>query len=338
MRRAKQAKLAVHDVASLAPAALAERLRALAGDIHGAYAANTLKAWRSSWRVWSAFCKVQGEPVLPTSVDVLRAFLHAQIAAGKKRATLNTYLSTLAWVHRLANVPNPIETAEGQLMWRSLRRDQRLPNSQDQARPLTWFDIERILATLDHTQPRDVRDAALLRVAYETLMRISELSAMDVEHLRVDSNGEGNGSVVLPYSKTDQEGESDLRFVSKETFVAINRWVEIAGIADGALWRSVPPRWKSGGRPLQERLGARDIARVVRRRAARAGVESGELLTGHSTRVGAAQDLDHAGFTTLQIQRAGGWASETMVARYTKEAKVATGAMAQLQRRRKTAE
>ncbi|MGH8458230.1 MAG: tyrosine-type recombinase/integrase, partial [Nevskiales bacterium] len=104
---------------------------------------------------------------------------------------------------------------------------------------------------------------------------------------------------------------------------------------EGALWRSVPPRWQGGGRPLQKRLGSRDIARIFRRRGQCAQLECGALLTGHSTRVGAAQDLDDAGFTALQIQRAGGWKSETMVARYTKEAKVKSGAMAQLQSRRR---
>src|SRR5581483_2705162 len=134
--------LPLAEIVGLAPEGLAERLAALADDLHLAYAANTRRAWRASWRVWRAFC-LSAEPpwpVLPVSVDSLRAFLNARVAAGKRRATVDLNVSSLAMVHKLAGLPWPLDTLPGKLMWRGIRRA--LPARQRQKRGLSIADIE----------------------------------------------------------------------------------------------------------------------------------------------------------------------------------------------------
>ena len=66
-----------------------------------------------------------------------------------------------------------------------------------------------------------------------------------------------------------------------------------------------------------------------RRRAAAAGLDPA-LVSGHSLRVGAAQDLTAAGFGLPAIQQAGRWKSPTMPARYAEKIVPKQGAMAQL--------
>src|SRR5579859_4416423 len=114
----------IAEIAALAPPALVERLAGLAADLNLAYADNTRRLWRASWRVWVAFCAAADPPwpVLPASVDSLRAFLQARVAAGKRRATLEGNLATLSMVHRLVGLPWPLATMEGELMWRAIRR------------------------------------------------------------------------------------------------------------------------------------------------------------------------------------------------------------------------
>jgi hypothetical protein len=51
------------------------------------------------------------------TVDSLRAFLQARVAAGRKRATLDLNVATLRMVHRLADLPWPLDTLQGELMW-----------------------------------------------------------------------------------------------------------------------------------------------------------------------------------------------------------------------------
>lgn len=64
------------------------------------------------------------------------------------------------------------------------------------------------------------------------------------------------------------------------------------------------------------------MRRVIKDAAARAGLTSDEVaeFSGHSMRVGAAQDLLKKGFDTAAIMRAGGWKSVNVLARYLEQA------------------
>lgn len=324
-------RTAVDEIVDLAPATLAERLAALSSRLQLAYSPNTMRAWRANWRVWTTFTDALGESALPTTVGTLERFLLAQIQAGKKRATLEQYLSTLATVHRLAAIPNPMDTLDGQLMWRGLRRT-KLVRSQRQAQGLNWADLDTIVAAMPAGVPATLRDTALIRVAYETLMRRSELVAMDVH--AVDFQHDGSALIVLPRSKTDQESEGDLRPLSLQTATALRAWLESAAITDGAVWRTLPPTWK-GSAVLRNRLDAGDVARIFKRRAMAAGL-SANTISAHSTRVGAAQELLENNYTAAAVMVTGGWKTERMVVRYGKKLAASRNAMAMMQRKRST--
>src|SRR3546814_12807948 len=82
------------------------------------------------------------------------------------------------------------------------------------------------------------RDTALLRLAYDSAARRSELVAIDVDHLE-GPDVEGAGTLFIPSSKTDQEGEGAYAYLSPETMAAIGRWREAARIESGPLFRRV---------------------------------------------------------------------------------------------------
>lgn len=319
---------AIDEIVSLAPEALAERLSALAPYLQRAYAKNTVRVWRANWRMWCAFCEAVGEPPLPTRVDVLERFLVHGANRGLKRATLQQYLATLATVHDLARLPNPMESLEGQLMWKALRRS-RLTKKQRQAAPLTWETIQKIVGRMSEFDAADSRDRALILVAYETLMRRSELAAMDVEHL--DFQRDGSCLVFIPSSKTDQEGEGDHRPLSAAVTKVLRAWLERASIDDGAVWRTIPPAWR--GESFVNRIDGHDVARIFKRRSIQAGLPA-DTISGHSTRVGAAQDLIENNFSTAAIMISGGWKTERMVVQYGRKLAAGRNAMAQLQRKR----
>lgn len=77
------------------------------------------------------------------------------------------------------------------------------------------------------------------------------------------------------------------------------------------------------------------VGEIVKARARAVGVEESGVpgegaVSGHSLRVGAAQDLLAAGFGLPAIQQAGDWTSPTMPARYGERIAAGGGAMAQL--------
>lgn len=323
--------LPIAEIAALAPEGLAERLAALAQDLHLAYAANTRRAWRAGWRVWVAFCTTAAPawPVLPVSVDSLRAFLLARIAAGRKRSVLDLNVATLRMVHRLAGIPAwPLDTLEGELMWRAIRRS--LPSRQHQKDGLSIEHIERMLVPLNASVPIDARDGALIPVAYETQLRRSFLVAMDLAHvLRWDADG--TASVLIPKNKEDPEGQGRLKVLTVDTTRRLRHWIATAGITDGALWRSVPNRHTPDR--FATRLGDGDVARIYKRRASAVGLKATEIA-GHSTRIGAAQDMVADGFQNAEIMQEVGWRSEKQLHRYTEHLAAKRGAMARFLKRR----
>ena len=64
------------------------------------------------------------------------------------------------------------------------------------------------------------------------------------------------------------------------------------------------------------------VRRLVKETAERAGLPKNIVtqFSGHSFRVGAAQDLLRAGYDGIAIMRAGGWKSSQTVLRYLQEA------------------
>ncbi|WP_420466016.1 tyrosine-type recombinase/integrase [Panacagrimonas sp.] len=318
------APTAIAQLIDQSPDAIVERLRRLADDLQLAYAPNTLKSWRADWRVWTGFCSGRGIAVLPVELPQLRAFLLERIQAGRKRATLEHYLSTLTMIHRLVGLPSPMDSMEARLMWRGLRREH-LTQRQRQAKGLTLRDVETILASLNLTEPRDIRDAALIGLAFETMFRRSELVALQIEDFQVEADG--SGRIFLRRSKTDQEGQGALQYLSPATVQRVERWIDTAGLASGELFRSTP----RSNRPDRYRapLSDRDVARIFKQRALAAGLDP-ERISGHSTRVGAAQDLLAANFSGAEIMRQGRWKSERMIVRYGESLSAGRSAMAQL--------
>ena len=87
------------------------------------------------------------------------------------------------------------------------------------------------------------RDAALLAVASDGLLRVSEVAALDVGDVQAEADG--SGRLFVGASKTDQEGRGAVLYLGALTVSRVNAWLAAAGHQDRA---AVSPRSK--GRPL----------------------------------------------------------------------------------------
>ncbi|EDM69884.1 Site-specific recombinase XerD-like protein, partial [Roseobacter sp. AzwK-3b] len=76
------------------------------------------------------------------------------------------------------------------------------------------------------------------------------------------------------------------------------------------------------GHAIDRPLEASMVKRLVKDAAREAGLDADDVaaFSGHSMRVGAAQDLLRNGFDTAAIMRAGGWKSVNVLARYLEQA------------------
>jgi integrase len=190
---------------------------------------------------------------------------------------------------------------------RAARRKSRRPA---QASGLTSEILSRIISGLPETAG-GLRDAALISVGYDTLCRSCELAAMRVEHLQMSAGGDW--SVLIARSKGDQAGDGRIAWLSPTTVDRLRRWMEVAEIAQGPLFRALHLR-----RVSETALNTSSIRRLIKRAAQSAGVEGSAVngLSGHSMRVGAAQDMLVANVDALAIMQAGGWKTTAVLLRY----------------------
>ena len=152
---------------------------------------------------------------------------------------------------------------------------------------------------------RGLRDAALLAVMSDGLLRVSEAAALEA----ADLEAEGANTLTIRRSKTDQEGEGAVQYIGGPTVARVRAWLSAAGIVAGPMFQ----RLDKAGRP-RGRLSTVSIRAIVHRRAAEAGIEG--RVSGHSLRVGGAQSLAAAGASIVEMQTAGRWQSPSMPGRY----------------------
>lgn len=68
---------------------------------------------------------------------------------------------------------------------------------------------------------------------------------------------------------------------------------------------------------VANRLSDRDVPRIYKRRAVAVGMEEIEEIAGHSTRIGAAQDMLAAGYGEAEIVHEVGWTDARRLYHYT---------------------
>jgi integrase len=305
---------AASEVAALSQDQVALRLEEYARLSEGAFSANTQRAVASDTRIFTAWCADHGYHAGPPSTpEAVAAFVDAQ-AAIKAPATVGRYVSSIDHLHRAIRVlpvgpSNPVKMA--------LRRMRRAKGTdQAQAAPMRRSDIEAALGRMGPSLI-ELRDAALLSLAYDSLARASELVALNVSDVQHGGNG---ATVYIARSKTDQEGAGQYRFVAPDTFARVMAWVAAARL-DPAAPLFIPMSHAGAG----DRITPRDVSRIYQRRV-------GKGFSAHSTRVGNAVEQREAGIPTGAIAQSGGWKGEAMPARYTRKAAAQESGAARLAR------
>jgi site-specific recombinase XerD len=286
----------------------------------GAYSANTLRAQKADGAIFQAFCEARGESYLPADPKTVRAFIEDRVKAGKKPATVKRYVATISRVHTAAGLLNPCSSEAVRLGLKKMGRE--TSARQDQAHPLNWKEIKEFIESAGDGLRAD-RERALLCVAYETLARRGELVALEVRDIGFHPNG--TGEALIRRGKTDQQGQGRMAYLSRETVRWLKAWLKAAEIKEGALFRRLIGQTQVGGA-----LNAGSVAKIFKRVAQWIGMPERyvEQISGHSTRVGAAQDLAALDIDLAAITQAGGWKSTRMPLQYAEKINVGRTGMA----------
>ena len=303
--------------------ALAEQLGQFVRAARSAFSNNTERAVRSDLGIYAAWCAERGERALPATPETVAAFVDA-MAEDRAPATVRRYIASIAVAHRAIGCGKTLKSPAVRLALRRMHRGK--GRRQGQAHGMTWPLRERLLAAAGDRLIDD-RNRALLAVAYDAMLRRTELTSLEVSDFLEEIGGDA--TLLVRRSKTDGEGRGELLYLARDTAGMMRAWLDRSGIPERRLFRSVG----KGGR-LGEGLDPSQVPRIFKGMARRAGLPAAvvEGLSGHSARVGAAQDMIAAGIELPAILQSGRWKSTAMVNRYGERLLASRSGIAQLAR------
>jgi site-specific recombinase XerD len=272
--------------------------------LEGAYAKATLRAYRADFHAFISYCEALDLASYPATPGSVAGFVERLSESGLRSSSIRRAIAGIATLHNLSRLPDPTKDPEVKLAMRRMHRT--LGRAARQAQALHAEELEQLLMGADDSL-RGLRDRALLLLAYDTLCRRSELVSLAVEDLKPQK-------VLLRRSKTDPHGLGRWLQLSRRTDAALHAWLSASGITSGPLFRGITA---SGA--LTQGLCSSQVNRILKRLARTAQIEP-SAISGHSLRVGAAQDLLKKGVSLPTIMHRGRWSKTDTVMRYLESA------------------
>ena len=284
--------------------------------IKASIAENTLKAYQralQSLTVW-----LSGRTL---SDALLANYITTLHETGKSPATIGQVVAAVKWQLKHQSQES-INFRITQATLAGIRRAGK-DRGRGQVDGLIWQDVERvcIYAETEGTLA-GLRDAAMIRLMSDCLLRVSEVVAVNAGDLK-------ERTLIVRASKTDQDGVSESLYVCDATRNVLNQYRQRANITRGALFRRI----RRGDNIKPTRLNPHSARCIIKKRAADAGVEG--FISGHSLRVGSAVSLAQAGAPIVDMQVAGRWKSSQMPAHYAKAELAERGAIARFKDRKR---
>jgi len=274
-------------------------------SLEGAYAPNTIKAYKTDFTHYQRWCqKNHHEPDSVCATDFV--YYLNEMSKELTSATIQRRIASLSQIFKLTSTPNITKESEVLLELKKINR--RLGRSQKQATPLTLEVMRKLQAVCDDGIV-GLRNRLLLQIGYESMRRRSEICAFKFDDVKRLPNGKH--ALLLRKSKTDQFGEGKLIPISDELVELINHWRDKIKQTDGYILRSFK-------RDLSVRgsLDPAALNKILKLLQRKAKLQKIGALSGHSFRVGAAVDLLDKGVPFEKIMLRGGWKSEKTALRY----------------------
>ena len=271
----------------------------------GAFAENTLRAYRSDFTHYEKWCAAHGWPQIPATAERLALYIE-EMSTKYKSATIRRRLNSLSSLFYLTRNPNPVRDPEVTLAMKRMHRQ--IGRAQKQASPLTLKYLEQMKRKCDNSN-RGMRDKVLLQLGYETMRRRSEICAFKFEDLEQMPNGKY--SLFLRQSKTDQYAQGKLIPISDTLSKLVLKWQKRVGADQGPILRRIRKDDAIG-----EQLSSASVCNILVDLQYRSRLRHLPNFSGHSFRVGAALDLLERGVPLEKIMLKGGWGAKSTALKY----------------------
>ena len=295
--------------------AITRKLAALRADETVALAPSTRDTYRKLWSYFEAWCDANGFEALPASPTTVAGYLMDRHEAGLAPTTLKTFCNAIATQHRLAGLDRPTDHDDVKTTLRLLRRASMAKGrGPRQAKPIRLEHIRALegdrplpmeleptgapdgpawIRWTDADARRHAMDCAVVSVMHAGFLRISEAARLRWADVAFLANGRAR--ITIRSSKTSATPEP----------------VTLSSRATGWLRKIRPASPDPEARVFRVKTG-----RALHNRIVRCMEQIRPGATGHSPRVGAAQDATLRGVPLQHVMVMGRWKNLAMPAYY----------------------
>tara|TARA_B100000686_G_scaffold190689_1_gene197361 strand:+ start:390 stop:1343 length:954 start_codon:yes stop_codon:yes gene_type:complete len=281
---------------------------------------NTLRAYKSDFKDFGAFCNSHGLKSLPTEPKVVAIYL-THLSKSSKVSTLRRRLVSISMVHKIKG--HYLDTKHPVIIENLLGIKRVKGSIQRGKKPLLINDLKAIIKVINEQNINKItklRDISIVLIGFGGGFRRSEIISIDYEDLEFVSEGL---KIRLRKSKTDQFGEGMIKglpYFENENYCPVNnlkKWLLISNIKSGPIFR----RFTKGSKLSDNRLTDQTVVLLIKKYLKLANIENTNY-SGHSLRSGFATVAAESGADERSIMAMTGHKTAQMVRRYIKEANI----------------
>ena len=288
-------------------------------NLKSSKANNTIRAYRSDFKDFSAFCAKNRLKSLPTDSKIVALYLTYLSSKDAKISTLRRRLVSIGVIHKLKG--HYLDTKHPIIIENLMGIKRKIGSFQQGKKPILINQLKSIINVIDNEKTKEIkkiRDKTLILIGFGGGFRRSELVSIDYNDVELVPEGV---KIVVRRSKTDQFGEGmvkGLPYFSNQNYCPVmhlKKWLELSNIKSGPLFRRFSKSYKLN----ENRLTDQSVALLLKNYLNVAGIEN-KNYSGHSLRSGFATVSAESGADERSIMAMTGHKTTQMVRRYIKEA------------------
>ena len=290
-------------------------------NLKNSKASNTIRAYKSDFKDFGAFCVKNGFKPLPTEPKIVSLYLTHLSMKDAKMSTLRRRLVSIGVIHKLKGFY--LDTKHPIIIENLMGIKRKKGSYQKGKKPILINHLKHIINAIDNdttdaTGIRKLRDKTIILLGFAGGFRRIELISIDFEDLEFVSEGV---KIFIRKSKTDQFGEGMLKglpYFDNQKFCPVwhlQKWLEVSKIKSGPIFK----RFSKGLILGKNRLTDQSVALFLKKYLLKAGIEN-QNYSGHSLRSGFATVSAESGADERSIMAMTGHKTTQMVRRYIKEA------------------
>ena len=271
-------------------------------NLKNSKANNTLRAYQSDFRDFSAFCVKNGFSPMPTQPKIVALYI-TNLSKSSKFSTLKRRIASISVIHKLKG--HYLDTKHPVIMENLHGIKRTLGSRQKAKKPILINDLKLMIKVINK---ENTRDKALILVGFAGGFRRSELVNIHFEDIDLVPEGV---KILIKRSKTDQSGEGIIKaipYFDNQEFCPVL-----------ALKKYIDEKFKDNNNTKIFDISDKSVALIIKRYAEKAGLDASRY-SGHSLRSGFATTAAEFGAEERNIMAMTGHKTTQMVRRYIQEA------------------